>query len=68
MDNLIHILESVSEKILNYRSLYEANEMSVRAHLIDPVIRELGWDPSNPHEVQQDIYTEEGKPDYTLIL
>jgi len=41
--------------------------MAVRDQIINPILRALGWDPENPEEVQPNIYTEEGIPDYSLI-
>lgn len=61
------ILETVSKRIKKHRSLYEQNEMAVRDHIINPILRSLGWNPEDPEEVQPNISTQEGIPDYTLI-
>lgn len=50
-----------------YRSLYEQNEMAVRSQIIEPILRGLGWDVENPEEVQPNVSTEEGIPDYSLL-
>jgi hypothetical protein len=60
-------LEMVVERMKKYRSLYEQNEMAVREQLVNPILRSLGWNPENPEEVQPNISTEEGVPDYSLI-
>lgn len=60
-------LEMVVERIRKYRSLYERNEMAVRDQVVTPILRASGWNTENPEEVQPNISTEEGIPDYSLI-
>lgn len=60
-------LEMVIEKMKKHRSLYEQNEMAVRDQIINPILKALGWNPENPEEVQPNISTEEGIPDYSLL-
>jgi len=60
-------LEMVVERMKRYRSLYEQNEMAVRSQIIEPILRGLGWDVENPEEVQPNVSTEEGIPDYSLL-
>ncbi|MBT9145811.1 MAG: hypothetical protein DDT42_01688 [candidate division WS2 bacterium] len=67
MNNLNEALALIVEKIKKFRSLYEQNEMAVRAQIVNPILRNLGWDPENPEEVQPNVSTEEGVPDYSLI-
>jgi hypothetical protein len=67
MNNLNEVLEHIVEKIKKHHSLYEQNEMAVREHIVNPILRGLGWNPENPEEVQPNIPTEEGVPDYSLI-
>ena len=60
--------EKVVERIMKkYRSLYEQNEMAVRSQIIEPILRGLGWDVENPEEVQPNVSTKEGIPDYSLL-
>jgi len=59
--------EMVVERMKKYRSLYEQNEMAVRSQIIEPILRGLGWDVENPEEVQPNVSTEEGIPDYSLL-
>jgi len=59
-------LKMVVERMKKYRSLYEQNEMAVRSQIIEPILRGLGWDVENPEEVQPNVSTEEGIPDYSL--
>lgn len=67
MNNLNEALTPIVEKIKKFRSLYEQNEMAVRDHIVNPILRSLGWNPENPEEVQPNVSTEEGVPDYSLI-
>ncbi len=67
MNNLNEALEPIVEKIKKFRSLYEQNEMAVRDQIVNPILRNLGWNPENPEEVQPNVSTEEGVPDYSLI-
>ena len=60
-------LEKLVERIKKHRSLYEQNEMAVRDQIVNPILRSLGWNPEDPEEVQPNISTEEGVPDYSLI-
>ena len=60
-------LEIVVERMKKYRSLYEQNEMAVRSQIIEPILEGLGWDVENPEEVQPNVSTEEGIPDYSLL-
>jgi len=67
MNNLNESLATIVEKIKKFRPLYEKNEMAVRDQIINPILRDLGWNPENPEEVQPNVFTEEGIPDYSLI-
>ena len=67
MNNLNEALAPIVEKIKKFHSLYEQNEMAVRDQIVNPILRNLGWDPENPEEVQPNVFTEEGIPDYSLI-
>ncbi len=67
MNNLNEALAPIVEKIKKFRSLYEQSEMAVRDQIVNPILRNLGWNPENPEEVQPNVSTEEGVPDYSLI-
>ena len=66
MNNLKEIIETVLEKMKKYRSLYEKSEESVRYQIINPILKDLGWNSENPEEVQPNITVEEGIPDSSL--
>lgn len=67
MDNLKEVIETVLERLKKHRSLYEKSEESVRYQIINPILRGLGWNPESPEEVQPNIASEEGVPDYSLL-
>jgi hypothetical protein len=67
MPNLKETLEMVLERMKKYRDLYEKSEESVRYQIVNPILKELGWNPENPEWVQLNITTEEGVPDYSLL-
>ncbi len=67
MDNLKERIEAVLERLKKYRSLYEKSEESVRYQIINPILKGIGWDSENPEEVQPNITSEEGVPDYSLL-
>lgn len=67
MIDLKETIEMVTERMKKHRSLYEQNEMAVRSQIIAPILRCLGWNTENPEEVQPNVFTEEGVPDYSLL-
>ena len=67
MNTLVGELQSIVEKIKKFRSLYEQNEMAVREQIVNPILRNLEWNPENPEEVQPNVFTDEGVPDYFLL-
>jgi hypothetical protein len=67
MNDLNQFLPVIIERIKKFRSLYEQNEMAVREQIVNPILRNLSWDPEKPEEVQPNVSMEEGVPDYSLI-
>ncbi|MGD0596208.1 MAG: type I restriction endonuclease [Sedimentisphaerales bacterium] len=67
MGNLNETLTLIKEKIKKFRFLYEQNEMAVRDQLINPILKDLGWDPADPEDVLANASTDEGIPDYSLL-
>lgn len=64
----LDILKQIKNKIENYPELYLTNEQATRNQLIDPILKELGWDPTDPSKVLPNASNEDGKkPDYTLM-
>lgn len=67
MIDLKETIKAMIQKMKKYRSLYEQNEMAVRSQIVEPIIKGLGWNTENPEEVQPNVSTEEGIPDYSLL-
>lgn len=67
MNNLNEVLAPIIEKIKKFHPQYEQSEMAVRNQIINPILRALGWDPEDPNDVQHNVTTEEGVPDYSLL-
>jgi len=44
------------------------NEESTKQHLILPILMALGWNVFSPDEVMPETHTEEGRPDYALMI
>ena len=61
-ENLVAVLESSIERI---RSGRLSNEAQVKQAIIVPILRELGWDDTNPDEFVPE-YSVEGWVDYAL--
>ncbi|MBW8049964.1 MAG: hypothetical protein FVQ77_06435 [Cytophagales bacterium] len=67
MDELI---KKTINKVQKNRDLYEKGkaEFAVRDHLINPILKQLGWDTSDPDFVIPNYRTgENDEPDYTLL-
>jgi hypothetical protein len=68
MIQLRDLLQALVSKINKYRPLYEKNEANVRTQLVEPVLRAIGWEVENPEDVLANPSTEEGIPDYALLI
>jgi hypothetical protein len=64
---LLETLEFIRQKIKDHRALYDQNEAAVSMQIVTPILKALGWNVEDPDEVQPNVSTEEGRPDYTLI-
>lgn len=63
------LIEQIQQRLVNYPNLYNTNEQATRSQLIDPLLRVLGWDPTDPDKVIPNAANEDGKKtDYTLLL
>ena len=51
----------------NWGAPVNHSEMSTRYIVIDPILRSLGWDLSDPNECVVENVTEGGRPDYTFF-
>jgi predicted type IV restriction endonuclease len=55
------------ENIKSRRNLLENSEAQTRIVLIDPVLRAVGWDTSNPAMVRSEYGANGGRADYALL-
>lgn len=65
-------LKNLIQKLLQrneaHKANYQKNETATREQLINPLLKCLGWDTSDPSLVNVDTKNEAGKiPDYTLL-
>jgi len=63
------LIDQIQQRLANHFNLYSTNEQATRNQLIDPLLRVLGWDPTDPEKVIPNAANEDSKkPDYTLLL
>jgi len=67
LTELIRELENVKEKIAKFAKELAGSEALTHYALVDPILRALGWDISNPEQVRPEFPTEQGRPDYALL-
>lgn len=67
MDNLLQLIEKLRDRIQRHSSALRQNEMLTRYVLIDPLLRELGWDIEDPEQVRPEYRSGSGPSDYALI-
>lgn len=69
MSNLTAVLSQLSGKISRYRNS-RINEQDTKATLVEPILRELGWDTEDFEEVRREYKRKRSdKPvDYALLL
>ena len=58
----------LAERIARHRSYIGGSEIRTRVLLIDPMLRDLGWDPENPDQVRLEFKGKKGVPDYALLV
>lgn len=62
------VIDQIKNRLNNFRQYYATNEQGTRSQLIDPFLREIGWDPTDPERVLLNSSNEDGmKPDYTFL-
>ena len=67
MDELTSCIEELKSRIKMHRGTLSENESRTRAALIDPLLRALGWDVSNPELVTPEYSVGKGWVDYALL-
>ena len=67
LEPLISVVEIVKRRIQRHGQALRHSEAQTRYALIDPVLRELGWDISDPELVRPEDWGAGGYADYTLL-
>ena len=67
LESLFELLEDLRRRIVTHGQQLRSNEMQTRYALIDPLLRELGWDTSDPSQVTPEYAVGSGRADYALL-
>ena len=67
MESLLALGESLRVRIDSHGDALRRSEMMTRYALIDPLLRELGWDTSDPAVVIPEYSSGSGRADYALL-
>jgi len=67
LDELVACLEQLKKRIGRYGSSIRENETRTRMQLIDPLLRVLGWDVSDPEQVTPEFNVSGSWADYALL-
>ena len=67
LETLFDLVNDLSRRIKTHGTQLRSNEMQTRYALIDPLLRELGWDTSDPSQVTPEYSASGGRADYALL-
>lgn len=67
LDDLTGFIESLRERIGTHRASLGENETRTRMALVDPMLKALGWDVSDPDVVTPEFKVSGGWADYALL-
>ena len=67
LDSLLSLVEKLRERIRYHGPALRQSEALTRYALIDPLLRELGWDTGNPDLVIPEYKVGGGRADYALL-
>ena len=67
LDDLKTTIETLQKRIQAHRAYLEGYETRTRQSLIDPMLRELGWNVEDPHSVELEYKVEKERLDYVLM-
>ncbi len=67
LESLLALVEKLRKRIDVHGPALRQSEALTRYALIDPLLRELGWDTENPDLVVPEYQTDDGRPDYALF-
>ena len=66
LDGLLALMKTLQERIAKHGGALRKSEALTRYALIDPILRELGWDTSDPAQVVPEYAVSGGHADYAL--
>ena len=67
LEGLLALVERLRERIDAHGAALRGSEALTRDALIDPLLRELGWDTSDPDMVVPEYSSGGGRADYALL-
>ena len=67
LESLLELVKTLSGRIDQHGSALRQSEALTRYALIDPLLRELGWDTSDPDIVIPEYRSGNGRADYALM-
>lgn len=67
LDDLLRLVETLRARIDAHGQALRGSEALTRYALIDPLLRELGWDTSDPTQVVPEYTSAGGRADYALL-
>ena len=67
LESLLKLVETLRSRIDEHGAALRQSEAQTRYALIDPLLRELGWDTGDPRLVIPEYKTEAGSADYALF-
>lgn len=67
IDDLASVIETLQQRIQQHAPSLRENEIRTRIALIDPLLRALGWDVSDPALVTPEYTVSGGRVDYALL-
>ena len=67
LESLLQLVETLRGRIEAHRAVLSQSEARTRYGLIDPLLRELGWETSDPNMVVPEYSSGTGRADYALL-
>lgn len=67
LEDMHSLVESLKKRAHDHDAALRASEMLTRYTLIDPLLRELGWDTADPSQVIPEYKSGNGRADYALL-
>ena len=67
LEQLHSLVETLKERIKEHNDALRGSEWLTRYALIDPLLRELGWDTADPALVMPEYRLGNGRADYALL-